>query len=233
MTGIVDNRVGWLALVGGGEWQPGCAFDAALLEASGAEEVVVLPTAAAFERPDAAVATATRWFSALGVPVRSCPILTRSDAEDQRLVAILRTARFIAVAGGSPMHLRAVLKDSSAWETLVGAWRDGCALSASSAGAMVLGDPMIDPRGGAFTLGLGLLPGLAVLPHADTWGGERMRRTRKLAGAGVALASISERTALLRAPNGTWSVSGHGSVTLHTAGVEHPIATLNQKYADV
>ena len=58
-------RPGPLALVGGGEWLPGASFDADLLELAGGE-VVVLPTAAAYERPDRAVATATQWFEALG-----------------------------------------------------------------------------------------------------------------------------------------------------------------------
>ena len=42
-------------------------------------------------------------------------------------------------------------------------------LAGSSAGAMVLCDPMVDPRGGAFTLGLGLLADLAVIPAHDHW----------------------------------------------------------------
>ena len=48
---------GTLALVGGGEWNDGCDFDADLLAASGGTEVVVLPTAAAYEQPARAVAT--------------------------------------------------------------------------------------------------------------------------------------------------------------------------------
>ena len=47
------QEYGTLALVGGGEWRDGCRdLDAELLAASGAKEVVVLPTAAAFEHPD-------------------------------------------------------------------------------------------------------------------------------------------------------------------------------------
>ncbi|HEY7071017.1 MAG TPA: hypothetical protein VH479_12920, partial [Acidimicrobiales bacterium] len=63
--------VGPLALVGGGEWSDGCDFDAELLEASGGREVIVLPTAAAYEHPDHAVERAARWFDKLGATVRA------------------------------------------------------------------------------------------------------------------------------------------------------------------
>ena len=54
---------GTLALIGGGEWRDGCRdFDAELLARTG-REVVVLPTAAAFEHPDRVVERATEYFS--------------------------------------------------------------------------------------------------------------------------------------------------------------------------
>ena len=62
------GRCGPLALVGGGEWSDGCDFDAELLAASGGDEVLVLPTAAAYEHPEKAVATAEAWFAELGRP---------------------------------------------------------------------------------------------------------------------------------------------------------------------
>ena len=45
------RTTGMLALVGGGEWSPGCTFDQVLIEASGATEVAVLPTGSAYENP--------------------------------------------------------------------------------------------------------------------------------------------------------------------------------------
>ncbi|MBV8160349.1 MAG: Type 1 glutamine amidotransferase-like domain-containing protein, partial [Acidimicrobiia bacterium] len=136
---------GVLALVGGNEWQEKCSFDRGLLEASGGGEVVVLPTAAAYEHPDRAVEHARRWFEPLGGTVRSLDVLRRHDAEDEGTAATVRAARFLYLAGGSPMHLRSVLKDSVLWDAIVEAWEGGAVLAGSSAGAMVLCDPMVDP----------------------------------------------------------------------------------------
>ena len=61
---------------------------------------------------------------------------------------------------------------------------------------------MIDPRGGALTLGLGLIEQLAVLPHADTWSPEKAHRTFSLAAGGLRIAAIDEQTALIRDPDG-------------------------------
>ena len=60
---------------------------------------------------------------------------------------------------------------------LTEAWDDGAVLAGSSAGAMVLCDPMVDPRGGAFTLGLGLLANLAVIPAHNRWSEDAAHRT--------------------------------------------------------
>ena len=56
---------GALALVGGAEWREGCSFDKVLIERSGAEDVLVLPTAAAYENPERSVAFATEYFAAI------------------------------------------------------------------------------------------------------------------------------------------------------------------------
>src|SRR5439155_10037958 len=100
----------------------------------------------------------------LGATVRGLDVLRRQDAEDEGNAGTVRGARFVYLAGGSPMHLRSVLKDSPVWDALVGAWDAGAVLAGASAGAMVLCDPMVDPRGGAFTLGLGLVEQVALIP---------------------------------------------------------------------
>jgi cyanophycinase len=101
---------------------------------------------------------------------------------------------------------------------MVEAWSSGAVLAGSSAGAMVLGDAMVDPRGGALTLGLGLLPQLAVLPHANNWSEEKTHRTVRLASRGLRIAAIDERTALVRAPDGQWRKAGEGDVTIWLDG---------------
>lgn len=217
---------GPLALVGGGEWREGCTFDRALIDAVSADEVVVLPTASAYEHPDRVVAAAEQWFGGLSVKVRGLMVLSRPDAMETDNVDAVRSARFVYLAGASPMHLRSVLKDTPLWEAIVEGWSGGAALAGSSAGAMVLCDPMVDQRGGAFTLGLGLLSGVAVIPHHDTWSEEKMHRTRQLAPKGLVVAGVDERTALVRDAEGRWTADGAGTVTIWRDGEESGLDAL-------
>jgi cyanophycinase len=212
---MTDSVPGLLALVGGNEWREGCSFDRDIVDSKAGAPVVVLPTAAAFEGPEGAIRTATNWFGGLGAVVEPCRLLTRNDASDPKFVDQLASAEIIYIGGGSAMHLWSVLRDSPAWDAMQTAWHGGATIAASSAGAMVLADPMIDPRGGAFTIGLGLLTGIAVLAHANSWSSERMRRTQKLAGATVSLLAIDECTAAIREPSGLWRVAGVGTAVLH------------------
>jgi cyanophycinase len=214
-----EDRPGELALVGGSEWTAGCeSFDKELLQAAGTREILVLPTAAAYWHPERAVETAASYFSELGASVKACMVLRHADAEDKANAGTVRAARFVYIAGGSVLHLRSVLKTSAVWDALVEAWTSGAVLAGSSAGAMVLGDAMVDPRGGALTLGLGLLPQLAVLPHANNWPEEKTHRTVRLASGGLRIAAIDERTALLRGPDGQWRQTGQGEVTIWLDG---------------
>jgi cyanophycinase len=217
---------GTLALVGGAEWRAGCDFDRDLLAASGGTEVVVLATAAAYEHPGRSVEAAERWFAELGATVRSLPVLTRPDALHAPNAETLAEARFVYLADGSSMHLRSVLKDSPVWDALVAAWDAGAVLAGSGSGGMVLCDPMIDPRGGALTLGLGAITQMAVMPHHDTWSEDKEKRTLKIAPKGMPIAGIDERTALVRSPEGTWSTAGAGRVTVFLDGQVSDLSAL-------
>ncbi|MSO87684.1 MAG: hypothetical protein EXQ71_09220 [Acidimicrobiia bacterium] len=217
---------GTLALVGGDAWRPGCSFDQDLLTASGGTHVLVLATAAAYEHPQRAIQTAEAWFASLGATVGSLPILIRSDALEATHLGHIAEARFIYLADGSPMHLRAVLKNSPVWDAIVTAWREGAVLAGSGSGAMVLCDPLVDPRGGALTLGLGLQERMALIPHHDTWSHEKEKRTLKIAPRGLPIVGIDERTALLRHPDGTWQAAGAGRVTVFVDGLPTDLSVL-------
>lgn len=58
---------GTLAVVGGDPFTDVCTFNRRLVEAVGADEVVVLATAAAFEHPDRFVEAATGHFGKFDV----------------------------------------------------------------------------------------------------------------------------------------------------------------------
>ncbi len=217
---------GALALVGGGEWTEGCTFDAELLAASGSNEVVVVPAGLAYENPGAAVDRARSWFAALGATVHEVPVLTRPDGFVEESVARVAAATFLYLPGTSPMHLRSVLKDSPVLDALVAAWERGAVLAGSSAGADVLCDPMVDTRGGAFTVGMGVVQGLTVIPRFNRWSPDLVHRTVTLAPAGLPVVGIPEATALIRSPQGGWSTAGVGECSVFVDGRTADLAAL-------
>jgi cyanophycinase len=209
---------GTLALIGGGEWGPHHqALDLRLSELSGAADVVVLPTAAAFEHPERIGDTAQQHFAPLGVGTRTLPVLNRRDAEDAANAKAIGAARFIYLADGSPMHLRSVLKGSALYEAMLDAFRGGAVVAASGAAATVLCDPMVDPRGGAYTVGLGFVEGLAVFPYHGTAADHLLARSIDLKPPEAILTGIDAETALVREPGPSWSVAGAGVVTIYGA----------------
>lgn len=219
MTGPGTEVAGTLALVGGGEWREGTTdLDATLLEASGGKEVLVLPTASAYEHPDRVGELATAHFAKLGAKVRTLAVLHRTEAEEDDVSEAVRDARFVYVADGSPMHLRSVLKGSALFAALLAAYRSGAVLAASGAGATVLCDPMVDPRGGAYTVGLGIVEGLAIFPYHGTAADHLRERSVDLLPDGAVLVGVDEETALLREPGPQWSVAGTGAVTIYRDG---------------
>lgn len=213
---VARRGTGTLALLGGGEWRPGCRpLDEELLAAAAAREVVVIPAAAAFEHPERVGERASAYFAALGVRVRTVPVLHRAEAEDPKIAEIVRRARFVYLCDGSPLHLRSVLKGSALFDALLAAYHGGASLAASGAGATLLGDPMVDPRGGAYTVGLGVVPNLAVFPYHGTAADHMRERSIDLLPPSAKLVGIDEETGLVRRPDGTWHVAGAGVVTVY------------------
>jgi cyanophycinase len=207
---------GTLVLVGGGEFGAGLAeLDARLLADCGTGDVVVIPAAAAYEHPERVVERAAAHFGELGGTVRALDILHRTEADTVENAEAVRAARFVYLTDGSPLHLRSVLKDSALYDALLASYHRGGVLAASGAGATVLCDPMVDPRGGAYTVGLGVVRNLAVFPYHGTAADHLRERSLDLLPAGATLVGVDEETALVRAPDGSWSVAGTGHVTLY------------------
>ena len=87
---------------------------------------------------------------------------------------------------------------------------------------MVLTDPMVDPRGGALTLGLGLVDNLTVVPHFgdehDDAHGQKLERTVAMAPAALPVVALPARTALIRDGGGAWRSEGAGTPVVFVGG---------------
>jgi cyanophycinase len=210
------HAIGTLALVGGGEWHEGCrVFDEELLGLAGSDEVVVLTSAAAFEHPQRVADRATAYFDELGAKVFAPLVLQRHEANDASLAERVRKARFVYLSDGSPLHLRSVLKGSPLFESILASYHGGGVLAASGAGATLVCDPMVDPRGGAYTVGLGVVTNLAVFPYHGTAAEHMRERSIDLLPKTAKLVGIDEQTALVRDPAGAWRAEGVGTVTVY------------------
>jgi len=216
----MKKSIGSIALVGGGEWTEPCrALDSHLLHLAESDEVLILPSAAAFEHPERAVEKATAWFKGLGATAKGLPVLNRRDAEADDNVAAMRVARFVYLADGSPLHLRSVLKGSALFDALLYAHGRGAVITASGAGATCICDPMVDPRGGAYTVGLGIVPGVAVFPDHAGAADHRRERSLELQPDDAVLVGLDQQTAIVREATGQWNVMGAGMATVYRSGV--------------
>lgn len=216
---------GPLALVGGDELSPGNEpQDRVLAAVAGDGPAFVLATAAARHRPDLAVANARRWFAPLGVDTLELPVLTRRQANDHVIANDAAAGRFFYLVGGDPGLTADVLRGSAVWSAIVGAWAAGSALGGSSAGAMAMGEWTLirgrypgDERR-AYRPALRLVPGVAVLPHFETFGHRWVPAA--LDGtprSDTVLLGVDERTAAVWT-NDAWHAMGPGGVTVIRGG---------------
>lgn len=215
-----DGRAGPLALLGSGEFLPAMLGTDRRLLAGRRASVAVLPTAAAPEgdrRLRHWTDLARGHFAELGADVVPVLVRDRADANRDSFASAFEDVGLVYLSGGDPAHLVDTLRDTPVWEAVVAAWRGGAALAGCSAGAMALADawPPFTARGATtYRDGLGLLPGLAVLPHFD-----RVRRWREGhldelgvgRPAGSTVVGIDEETAVVWR-DGTWNVEGRGEV---------------------
>jgi cyanophycinase len=218
---------GLLGLHGGGEYVSGdeAAMDALLaaaVEAAGREgpgtvpRIVIVPTAAARQRPEMAASHGERSFAAaasrarVSVEIGVVGILTRGDAADPRIVEPLSSAHLVHLPGGDPDVIPTTVRDSPASAAIERAVDGGAVIAGASAGAMALAGRCWTPSGPVD--GLRLLAGYAVLPHD---GPGRLDRWRASLGD-VTWLGLAEQTLVLGRPGGSWTVSGRGRARVVT-----------------
>ncbi len=204
-----SQNLGIISLQGGGPFTANDDLDRALLAEVGADTVVVLPTADAFETPGELVEAAQHWAERLGVISHPLMVMSRTDALDTRHADVISGARAVYLVGDSPIHLRSVLTDTPVWEAICGVVASGGLVVGVGGSAAALCDPMTDPRGGAFTIGLGLITELAAATETETWTEERLHRTRELAD--VTVVELPTGSAAIRRASG-WELLGEAEV---------------------
>ena len=229
---------GLIALHGGGEFLPGDeAFLAAILgraaerpgrDAASPVRVVVVPTATARHGPQRAAAFGSaaldRVAASLGLTaqVEAAMVVDASSAADARLATSLAGADLIHLPGGDPDVIPSLYPDTAAWSAMRAAWSDGAVLAGASAGAMALAALTWTPSG--FVPGLGLVPGLLVVPHADarSWA-ETARRFGADRPPGMGALGLAERSGVIGRPGVPWLVVGEGEVRWLAPGAAEPI----------
>jgi cyanophycinase len=211
---------GTVALVGAGEYLPEILpVDKKLLErVNGTARVVVLPTASAPDGegvPERWVRMGVEHFAQLGVTAEPMMLLNRTDAEHADVAARLANANFIYFSGGKPRYLLETLQGTASWQAILDVFAAGGIIAGCSAGAMVLGGELFDfPQVWRTIPALGLVPGIAVIPHFDelpSWIIGTIARSKRKA----TVVGIDGATALV-GPGDQWVVYGRGGVTVFT-----------------
>lgn len=220
-SGASHSVVGVLVLNGGDEFKPGNEEqDRILASAVGRGPAYVVPTAAARQGPEKAVAHATDWFGRLGLALDELPVLKRTDANSKELAEAARAGGFFYLVGGDPGLVAQVLAGSRVWAAIFEAWREGAALAGSSAGAMALCSHTLiratwpDRTQRRPHDALGVVPKTAVLPHYDTFGHKWIESARREL-PDVTLLGIDERSAAVWRSD-RWVAAGPGEVTVIT-----------------
>jgi len=212
--------MGYILLEGGAEFGGQMEIPdrrALALAGDSSIRVSIIPTAAAPDNyHERAGQNGVRWFKGLGATrVTSLPLIDRTSADALDVVEALRQSQLIYMLGGFPHHLGQSLFGSLAWNAILTAYESGAVIAGSSAGAMVLCEAYYDPEAAKVHQGLGLVPGVCVLPHHDTFGEKWAPELKRLLPDTI-LIGIDEETGMLGStPQGTWEVHGKGAVTLY------------------
>jgi len=209
----------YIALVGGDEFRVGCeTMDREILDVTGSAipTVLVIPTAAAHQNPSKAATHGCCYFSKLGAQASALMVLGVEQASDPEFLEPVDSADVLYFTGGSPAYLLDVLKGSLLLEKLKVTLARGAIVVGSSAGAMVLGSRMLFRN---WTDGLGIVQGLAVLPHHERSNPSAISNYLESETTfDLSVLGIDAMAGCFKGPDG-WRVVGQGTVTLYLNGV--------------
>ncbi len=136
--------------------------------------------------------------------------VSRESSDEPHFAQRVRDADLVVLSDGSALHAKSVWR-----ATLVGeAIRESRRIVAVGSVASVFGDVMIDPRGGAPTIGLGYVSGLVIGMGASD---DQLARTRSLLGEDVAFAVLGPQ-GVVHFDGTNWRVASGDVVT--TRGTE-------------
>jgi cyanophycinase-like exopeptidase len=174
-------------------------------------DIVLVPTAAAFTGIAEAAIELSSVFDDLDVNVEALMISDRTSCSEPYFAERMRNADVVVIGDGSALHAKTVWRDTPVGEAI----RDAEILLAVGSTASVLGDVMIDPRGGAPMVGLGYRHGVAMGVSASD---DQLSRTRSLVGGDTILAILGATGVLYF--DGEWKSAGDVTLTLGEFAVE-------------
>ena len=161
-------------------------------------DVVVVPTAAAFLGAAQAAVDVAHKLEGLDAQLEALMVTDRASAHEAHFAQRILEASLVVLCDGASLHARSVWRETPVGIALARASH----LVAVGASASVLGEVMIDPRGGAPTTGLGLTSGVAFCAPAND---EQLTRTRTLLDEDTALVVLGARGVVAN-ENGTWRI---------------------------
>jgi len=211
-----------VVLSGGGEFEPeNEALDRAMLKLTGISypTLVIVPAAAA-AHARRTVKPGVRYFDALSTETAFTMVVDDSTAENAEKQLTLENTNAIYLTDGSPLDATNVLKGSSALRMIGRSWARGAILSACGAGAMALCAQYWE--GGVWSPGLGLVQGIAILPHHQVVAG-RFNYARLSQGLtpGTLVVGLDDHAGIiLTERKATARVIGSGFVTVYSTGDE-------------
>lgn len=177
-------------------------------------DVVIVPTAAAFTGATQCAIELSEFFAAFDARVEVLMVIDRASGGEAYFAERIASADVVVLGDGSVLHARIVWRQSPVGEAIAHA----TLLISVGAVSSVLGDVMVDPRGGAPTTGLGYRLGAAICAPASD---EQLRRTRALLSDDVALVVL-----------GASGVLGHDGTRWHVVRGEVCV-TRGQVLADL